>query len=171
MYNLASGCPAPSDVTESLLFVTARGITLRNTVFERLNNSSDEKELVLDPIKRTEWKSFSDLNKKVKVTAKDKSKDIVVQRDILGLLAAKSHQQNPAINIDQALCNPLAPVPLSMATSDDARRKTSKSKLFDATLSATANSDRKPRDVDTPDKVYILDLAAAIRSTVAIQTR
>ena len=109
------------------------------------------------------------MNKKVKVAAKDKSKGIVVHRDILGLLAAKSsHQQNAAINIDQSLCYPLALVPLSMRTSDGARRKTAKRKLFDATLSSIANNDRKPRDVDIPDKVYILDLAAAVRSTVAI---
>ena len=59
-------------------------------------------------------------------------------------------------------------MPLSIATSDGARRKTAKSKLFDVAPSPIANSDRKPRDVDTPDKVYILDLAAAIRNTVAI---
>ena len=55
-----------------------------------------------------------------------------------------------------------------MSTSDGARRKTAKSKLFDATLSSIANSDRKPRDVDTPDKVCILDRVVALRSTVAI---
>ena len=84
MYNLASGCPVPSDITESLLSVAARGTTLRNMFYERLNNGPKEKELFFDPIKRIEWKSFSDLNKKVKVTAKDKSKDVVFSVIFLG---------------------------------------------------------------------------------------
>ena len=168
LYNLASGCLVPSDITESLLSVAARGNNLRNTFFERLDNGPEEKEIFFDPIKRTEWKSFSDLNKKVKVAAKDKSKNIVVQLDILGLLAAKSHQQNAAIIADSSLCYPLALVMLSMRTSDGARKKTAKRKLFDAALSSIANSERKPRDVDTPDKVYILVPAVTVRSTVAI---
>ena len=48
------------------------------------------------------------------------------------------------------------------------RRKTAKNKLFDAALSSITNGDREPSDVDTENKVYILDLAAAICSTVAI---
>ena len=168
MYNLASGCPLPGDITESLLSVAARGTSLRNTFFKRLRQSQEDKELFFDQVKRIEWKGFLSLNKKVKVSSKAKSKDVAVQRDILGLLAAKSHQQNAAINIDRALCYPLAPVPLSMATADGARRKTAKSKLFDAALSSITNGDREPSDVDTENKVYILDLAAAIRSTVAI---
>ena len=168
LYNLASGCPLPGDITESLLSVTARGTSLWNTFFKRLRQSQEDKELFFDQVKRIEWKGFLSLNKKVKVSSKGKSKDVAVQRDILGLLAAKSHQQNAAINIDCALCYPLAPVPLSMATAGGARRKTAKSKLFDATLSSITNGDREPSDVDTENKVYILDLAAAIRSTVAI---
>ena len=66
------------------------------------------------------------MNKKVKVAAKDKYKDIVVQRDILGLLAAKSHQQNATINIDLSPCYPLVLVTPSMQTSDGARKKTAK---------------------------------------------
>ena len=68
----------------------------------------------------------------------------------------------------QSLCYPLALVTLSMQTSDGARRKTAKRKFFYAALSSIANYDRKPHDVDTPDKVCILDLVAVVRSTVAI---
>ena len=59
LYNLASGCPVPSDITESLLSIAARRTTLRNTFFERLNNGPEEKELFFDPIKRIEWKNKS----------------------------------------------------------------------------------------------------------------
>ena len=76
-----------------------------------------------DPITRARWR-------KARLTRKNESKDIKVQRDILGLLAAKSQQQRASVNINEALCYPLAPVPLSLATCDGARRKTAKSQLF-----------------------------------------
>ena len=53
LYNLASDCPYSIDITESLLSVAARGTTLRNTVFEKLNNAPEEK-LFFEPIKRIE---------------------------------------------------------------------------------------------------------------------
>lgn len=149
LYNLASGSYLPDDVAESLLSVKERGTLSRDTFFERLNSESANETLYFSPIKRVEWKSFTDVSKKLKVSTKGKSKEITVQRDILGILAAKSQQQNAAINIDKALCYPLAPVPLSMATCDGIRRKTAKSKLFDAALRSLIEN-----DAQFPDDQY-----------------
>ena len=76
-----------------------------------LRQGQEDKELFFDLIKRIEWKSSSDMIKKVKVLAEDKSKDIVILYFSFGPLAVNSHQQNPA------LCYSITAVPLSMATS------------------------------------------------------
>ena len=106
LYNLASGSYLPDDVAESLLSVQERGTLSRDTFFEQLNSESANETLYFSPIKRVEWKSFTDVSKKLKISAKGKSKEITVQRDILVILAAKSQQHNAAINIDKALCLP-----------------------------------------------------------------
>lgn len=168
LYNLASGSYLPDDVAECLLSVKERGTLSRDTFFERLNSESANETLYFSPIKRVEWKSFTDVSKKLKVSTKGKSKEITVQRDILGILAAKSQQQNAAINIDKALCYPLAPVPLSMATCDGIRRKTAKSKLFDAALRSLIENDAQFPDDQYAHRIYILDIAAIIRSMVKV---
>ena len=124
------------------------------------------KKLLFDPIKRAAWKSFADSGRKVKVTSKAKSKEIMVQRDISGLLAAKSQQRNATVNIDAALCYPLAPVPLSLATCDGTRRKTAKSKLFSAALTSLEVEGIEIECTKRGKACYILDLAAIIRSIV-----
>jgi hypothetical protein len=168
LYNLASGNSVTDDVAESLLTVQERGTLLRNDFFERLNSECSVKDNFFSPIKRVQWKSFTDASKKQKVSAKGKSREITVQRDILGLLAAKSQQQNAPINIDKALCYPLAPVPLSMAACDGIRRKTAKSKLFNAALTSLIENDAQLPEVQQSYRIYILDLAAIIRSMVKI---
>ena len=92
LYNLASGSPIGDDIAEHLLTVEERGHSMMNEFCERLVGEENTKKLLFDPIKRAAWKSFADSGRKVKVTSKAKSKEIMVQRDILGLLAAKSQQ-------------------------------------------------------------------------------
>lgn len=102
------------------------------------------------------------------MSAKDKPNEISAQWDILGFLAAKSQQDNAAIDIDKALCYPLAPVPLSMATCDGVRRKTAKSKLFDSALTSLIENESRLPEVQHARRVYILDLATIIRIMVKI---
>ena len=90
LYNLASGKPVADDIASSLLTLEERGSTMMDDFCKRIASYEDEKKLFFDPIKRSPWKSFSDTERKTKVTKKTESKDIKVQRDILGLLAAKS---------------------------------------------------------------------------------
>ena len=63
LYNLAPGCPVPSDTTESLLSVAARGNNLRNTFLERLNNGPEEKEIFFDSIKRMQENYSTRINR------------------------------------------------------------------------------------------------------------
>ena len=61
---------------------------------------------------------FGNNERKTKVTAKGKSKDVTVQRDSLGIIVAASYKEKLMIDIDRALSFPLAPVPLSLAPAD-----------------------------------------------------
>ena len=76
--------------------------------------------MYFSPISRVEWKGFTSVGKKVRISAGGKSKKVTAQRNILGLLGAKSQQHDAAINIDKALFYPLASVPLAMDTCDGA---------------------------------------------------
>ena len=162
LYNLASGKPVRDDIADSLLTLEERGSTMMDDFCKRNSSDKDGKMLFFGPVTRAPWKGFVDTGRKAKLTRTNESKDIKVQRDILGLLAAKSQQQTASVNIDEALCYPLAPVLLSLATCDGARRKTAKSKLFHVALSSMEVDDVEY--VHNGTKCYILDLAAIIRS-------
>lgn len=125
-------------------------------------NKEDRKKF-FHPIKRAEWKSFSNTNKKVKVNINGSCKDISVQRDVLGLSAAASQQNDASVSIDDALSYPLTPVPLSLETSDGVRRKTTKSKLYDLALPSLQLDESTMNEVTGDISCYILDLAAYLR--------
>ena len=102
----------------------------------------------------------------MKVTSKAKAKEIMVRRAILGLLAAKSQQRDTTVNIDAALCYPLAPVPLTLAICDSTRQETTKSKLFSVALTLLEVERIEIESTERGRACYILDLAAIIRSIV-----
>ena len=160
LYNLASGRPLPDSIAEELLGSYERGKEMFSMFQKRLEIGEEEAAGFFDPIKRCPWKGFGDAEKKIKVTAKGKSKDIAVQRDILGLLVASSYEEQSSVDIDKALSFPLAPVPLSLATCDGNRRTTAKSTLLDAELSSIVT------ELDSLDEaqIYAFDVIAAVRS-------
>ncbi len=95
--------------------------------------------------------------------------DIEAQRDILGLLLAKSSQDKAIVSIDKALLYPLCPLPLALASSDRQRRKTCKSKLFEVALSETLATVTSARDIEAYNLYYFVDLAVTVRSMIPIQ--
>ena len=120
--------------------------------------------MYFSPISRVQRKGFTSVGKNVRTSAGGKSKMVTAQRDILRLLVAKSQQHVAAINIDKALCCPLTSVPLVMATCDGARRKTAKSKLLTAVLKSLIENDVGIPQTRPENKIFVLDLAANIRS-------
>eukprot|EP00112_Aurelia_sp_Birch-Aquarium-sp1_P016937 Seg3882.1 transcript_id=Seg3882.1/GoldUCD/mRNA.D3Y31 product="hypothetical protein" protein_id=Seg3882.1/GoldUCD/D3Y31 len=64
------------------------------------------------------------------------------------------------IDVDRALTYPLAHVPLSLATSDGCRWKTTNSKLLEAAFSSIVSDEAYP----TQAEIYVLDLAAPVCS-------
>ena len=118
-----------------------------------------------DRIPRVAWNSFNSKGTKSTIKIGGKVKNVTVQRDILGFLAAKSSKDQEPVDIDKALCYPLAPVPLSLATADGEMRSTTKSKLMDPI-------DLKPVDIPPPDgSVYLLDLMSYLRSLKKVPVR
>ena len=77
---------------------------------------------------------------------------------------AMSYKKKSMIDIEKALSVPLAPEPLSLATTDGMRRKTAISKLLDAALAS------KVTDIEYVDDTtcYMVDLVAIIRSMIRI---
>ena len=92
--------------------------------------------------------------------------ELALQRDILGILVARSYQHNSGIDKDAVLCYPLAPVSIPLRTPDGSMRKTAKSKLFTAAMNdlRIVTKDSLPG----PDKLntYFLEVAAAVQSIV-----
>ena len=130
LYNLASGHPLLEEATEHLLSLEKQGQGLLSDFSKRLHLSEEQTSAFFDPIMRVPWKGFCNAEKKAKITAKGKTEDVAVQRDILGLLMAVSSKEGEIGDLDKALSYALSPVPLTLATSDGIRRKTCKSKLM-----------------------------------------
>ena len=69
------------------------------------------------------------------------------------------------MDIDKALAQPLAPVPLSLSMLDGSSRKTAKSTFFEAAISSIDTDPEIPKDASH----YVIDLAALLRSVVKVQ--
>ena len=124
LYNITSGTYTSNDVSECLLTIFERGKIRMMEFKERISKNASNK-YIFDPIKREKWKSFEDTVKRTtKIKIDGKIKDIVEQKNNLGLLAAKSDQSKLAADIKNALPFPLASVSLPLASADGAMRKT-----------------------------------------------
>ena len=154
----------PDEISDNLHSIQELGEYLREEFYKQLQVGFENQDMYFSPSSRVQWKGFTSVGNKVRISAGGKSKKVTAQRDILGLLAAKSQQHDAAINIDKALCYPLASVPLATATCDGIRRKTAKSKLLTAALKSLTENDAEIPQTRPENKIYILDLAANIRS-------
>ena len=166
LLNIASGSPVSPEVEKCLLGVPKRGEELYDEFTSRFNKESGNTLNVWDAIKRQERHDFSASNKKTKVKSKNgKVVEVAVQRDILGLLLAKSQELNAPIDMEKALKFPLSPVPLALAHADGERRKTNKSALY---AHALASTQPKVSTAGSGKKAYVLDLAAQLRSMTKV---
>ena len=135
LYNITSGTYTSNDVSECLLTIFERGKIRMMEFKERISKNASNK-YIFDPIKREKWKSFEDTVKRTtKIKIDGKIKDIVEQKNILGLLAAISDQSKLAVDIKNALSFPLASVSLPLALADGAVRKAKKNLIYMVQLS------------------------------------
>ena len=90
---------------------------------ERISKNASNKH-IFDPIKREKGKRFEDTVKRTaKTKINGKIKDIVEQKDITGLLAAKLDQSKLTVDIKNAMSFAFASVSLLLASADGAMRK------------------------------------------------
>ena len=147
-----------------LLTVFERGHERMQEFESRLSGDSDKN--LFYPIKRKQWKNFENAKLKVSVKVDGKMKDVTLQKDVLGLLAAKSDQEKGSVDFDEALEFPLSPVSPPLASSDRSMRKTNKAKLYDVLGSLSEHS--VSVDNFSGTKYYLLDLSAALRLIVGL---
>ena len=82
------------------------------------------------------------------------------------MFVAQSSRYNQGINIKNLLNYPQSAVSLPLITADGSRRKTVKSKLFDAAINDLDVLELNELPSDETFNTYFLDLAAAISSSV-----
>ena len=109
-YNITPGTYTCSNKSECLLTIFERG-KMRMVEFKARISKNESNKCIFDPITREKWKSFEDTVKRTTKTKIDsKIKDIVEQKNILGLLAAKSDQSKSVVDIKNALCSSHLPL-------------------------------------------------------------
>ena len=162
LYNITSGTYTSNDISECLLTIFERG-KIRMVEFKEKISKNASNKYIFDPIKREKWKSFEDTVKRTtKIKIDGKIKDIVEQKIILGLLAAKSDQSKLAVDIKNALSFPLASVSLPLASADGAMRKTKKSNLYGA-IDLLSNHNISLENYTGVNYLFA-DVAAALRA-------
>ncbi|KAK6175905.1 hypothetical protein SNE40_014281 [Patella caerulea] len=103
LYNLVSVKPLEQTAADSFLSCYQRGLDQVAKLADRISKK-DGALAFFDPIARVPWKSFQDGVTKSKVkSGNGKVKDIALQRDILGILAAKSAELEKPIDFQTAL--------------------------------------------------------------------
>ena len=160
LYKIVSGSYVTKEISNSLLKMNVIGEKCFTDFNLRLVESS--KKAFFDTITRNKQATFRSLDIKLKVVNASKQ-EVKIERDVLGTLLASGCQEEKAVSIDKALEYPLLQVCPSLSTSDGEKRKTTKSNLF------TAVSDMKTVETDFVNsqcKIYMLDLAAYVRSVV-----
>ena len=162
LYNITSGTYTSNDISECLLTIFERG-KIRMVEFKEKISKNASNKYIFDPIKREKWKSFEDTVKRTtKIKIDGKIKDIVEQKNNLGLLAAKSDQSKLAADIKNALPFPLASVSLPLASADGAMRKTKKSNLYGA-IDLLSNHNISLENYTGVNYLFA-DVAAALRA-------
>ena len=122
-----------------------------------------------DPIKKNKYLTFEDTRVTTTIRKDGKQKEGACQRDVLGLLVSTSYKTKQPVDIEKDMSYPLAPVPLSLCTADGAKRKTVKSKLYDASMNELAIISETLLQNSDLLQTYFLDLIAFIR-TISIDS-
>ena len=162
LYNITSGTYTSNDISECLLIISERA-KIRMVEFKERISKNTSNKYIFDSITREKWESFEDAVKRTtKIKLDSKIKDIVEQKNILGLLATISDQSKSAVDIKNALSLPLASVSLPLAAADGAMQKTKKSNLYGAIDSLSHHN----ISLENYTRVNFLnvDVAAALRA-------
>ena len=164
LYNLSSGIPLESTLTDEILRVKEIGEQCYSDFVDKRIKSTSKK--IHDPITRMKCTLFQSAGKKVVVKRSKKEKVIEINRSVLGQLLAFSAKSEKCIDFQKALAYPLRPVPLCYAHPDGSRRTTGKSQLMKVVLSdCSASTDPKELCIlKASVSAYLINLMAMVRS-------
>ncbi|CAH1248853.1 Hypp8457 [Branchiostoma lanceolatum] len=125
---LSTGKLATPKIEEDLLNAKAVGEKAYEAFrVQRLEKDSQQIQFH-DTMKKSKLKTFSELNKKVKVRDKT-AKEIILKADMALFGQMIIIAESRKLHLRDVLCHPLGPLPWSLATTDGSLRKTVKSTL------------------------------------------
>ena len=143
LFSLISGVLVNEDIEASLL---SMGDFINRLIL------SEETKSFSGKIKNSQLKTFQNSFVKAKVSKNGKQQEIQIQSNVLAKLVHLSSFTKSAINLEKAICFPLAPVSLPLSHYDGTIRKTVNSKLFDAAMHDRAVI--KKEDLPSAEKLY-----------------
>lgn len=167
LVNIGSGMIASSEVQQSLLKAVEMGERRMHDFIESVFSAGNERSLY-NPIPRSNLKTFSDLNKKTRVTLNGKAKEINMNSELVFRRALKIAQLRSDVNVKTVLSFPVTSVPAALFHDDGAMRKTNKAELLhilEAKVSADVKSCTDHARQSQPDSgVYIRDAMAELQA-------
>ena len=128
-----------------------------------MNKDNVTDSMMMDVIKRHKFFNFSSSNVTIKVQKKGQSKEIKIQRDIVGKIIRLSFDTNSCINVENLITYPLAPVILALSYLDGTIRKTCKSNLYEVAMHDLSIAVLHELPEKNIMNTYFLDLAACVR--------
>ena len=151
LFSLISRVSVNENIAVSLLSVKEIGKEVMGDFINCLILNEGTK-IFSDKIKKSQLKTFQDSFVKAKVSKNGKQQEIQIQSNVLAKLVHLSSFTKSAINLEKAICFPLAPVSLPLSHYDGTIRKTVNSKLFDAAMHDRAVI--KKEDLPSAEKLY-----------------
>ena len=115
------------------------------------------------PIPRKKLQLFKSSSINIQKPTESKIKTVSLNRNMIGKLLSLSTTFGKPIDLKEALCFPLSPIPLSIANSDGSRRITQKSKLSDI-ITSSYNPSFLTTHPAKKNTSYIIDLIAHVRT-------
>jgi len=157
LVNFTTGVVLPFDIADGLVRSTKKGREQMNTFIEKRLSSNQVS--FWDPIPKLKVKTFEVTTRKVQVkTVNDKLVTVGADKDLFGRLLITANVRQ--INLKEALCYELSPIPYSLAHQHGSLRKTTKSTLaalIEANVNVCARLQPFPRDT-----IHLIDGMALV---------
>ena len=142
--SLSTGIEATTEVRDSLLGAKNGGFSACLDFISTRCSSSPKLDF-FDPLPKSKYKTFKDLKKVVKVSAKDRVLPLKMDRTLFARMALSG--QFRKIDLKTVFMYPLGPLPWSLADAYGLLRKTNKAQLFKKLEKNVPALERHPTNV------------------------
>lgn len=147
LFNISTGKVASHEVEQFLLNVDVNGDELRKKFIKECSESEERFE---KPIPRLKILNFSSEVGKKNIKSGGKVQEVTMQRDLFGRMLGLSMDHAP--NIEEILCYPLIPIPMSLCHFDGTICKTEKSAIV-----AVFEKNHQPGNIPNTFDVVLVD--------------